>query len=350
MALKVRPNFRCPESARHHHRRHGDSLVRFGHSLLLLPPAQNRFAQDALGKDSQKQLALTSRTTVQLELPQVPHHNIQAMSLEAKYSAPSALLEIWNFQWGDFHEATFSHSYSYLELTSVRAEGAYVKRFSPGKMQSQGPVRYFPASEEFYSRWVDNEQTSLFCAFDIARLTGYELALNENQLLDTIDLRNDFLKSALLRIRRELLEPSFCSQLLLDSLSVAVCTELLQHFRAPKTTARARGQRFSNDYIQGLISRFREQRFRPSLDSLAQEQGVSQRQYARLFQDATGENMGGFFKRQALNLGKELLAEPKLLIKEIAYRCGFADTATFSKAFRGATGVSPQRYRQSLKG
>lgn len=281
---------------------------------------------------------------MQLELPQIPHSQIQA-----KHRAPGALLEIWDFQWGDFQEATFSHTYSYLELTEVRAEGAYVQRSAPGELLPQGAVRYFPASEKFYSRWFDSEQTSLFCALDVARITGSELSLDESRLLDTIDLRNDFLKSALLRIRRELLEPSFCSELMLESLTVAVCAELLQHFASSKMPARARREGFSKDYIEGLALRFREQRFRPTLETLAREQGLSPRHYARLFQAATGEGMGAFFKRQALNLGKELLADRKLLIKEIAYHCGFADTAAFSKAFRGATGYSPQHYRQHLR-
>lgn len=48
--------------------------------------------------------------------------------------------------------------------------------------------------------------------------------------------------------------------------------------------------------------------------------------------------------REALAL--ELLAEPALALGEIAYRTGFADLATFSRAFKRWTGTSPGRFRQ----
>ena len=51
--------------------------------------------------------------------------------------------------------------------------------------------------------------------------------------------------------------------------------------------------------------------------------------------------------RQAL--ARELLADPALALGEIAYRTGFADLATFSRAFKRWTGTSPGRFRRSLR-
>jgi AraC-like DNA-binding protein len=49
-------------------------------------------------------------------------------------------------------------------------------------------------------------------------------------------------------------------------------------------------------------------------------------------------------------LARELLADPALALGEIAYRTGFADLATFSRAFKRWTGTSPGRFRRSLGG
>ena len=47
-------------------------------------------------------------------------------------------------------------------------------------------------------------------------------------------------------------------------------------------------------------------------------------------------------------LARELLADPELALGEIAYRAGFADLASFSRAFKRWTGTSPGRFRRGL--
>lgn len=49
-------------------------------------------------------------------------------------------------------------------------------------------------------------------------------------------------------------------------------------------------------------------------------------------------------------LARELLSDPALALGEIAYRTGFADLATFSRAFKRWTGTSPGRYRRARAG
>jgi AraC family transcriptional regulator len=45
-----------------------------------------------------------------------------------------------------------------------------------------------------------------------------------------------------------------------------------------------------------------------------------------------------------------LLGSRQLLIKQVAYECGFRNCAAFSAAFRKATGVTPESYRSALGG
>jgi AraC-like DNA-binding protein len=46
-------------------------------------------------------------------------------------------------------------------------------------------------------------------------------------------------------------------------------------------------------------------------------------------------------------LARELLADPALPLGEISYRLGFADAATFSRAFKRWTGTAPGRFRRA---
>lgn len=266
--------------------------------------------------------------------------------VEAQSEAAGARYEVRTFRWGDLREVTYSPPCSYLEVTNIRALGRYVVP-SSGDPLSQGSVRFFPAAHTFHSRWQANEQHSFFCGIDIAGITGVELELSPAQLRATISVESDFVRMLLARARAEVLEPGPCSQLVLDSISVALGAELIQYFAA-RPVRRERGKKLGQQYLHDLAVRIREEPVKPTLADLADEVGVSTRHYARLFRDTAGEGLASFCNRQVFLLAQDLLNDRTLLIKQIAFRCGFADTAAFSKAFRRAVGVSPQQYRQAF--
>lgn len=77
---------------------------------------------------------------------------------------------------------------------------------------------------------------------------------------------------------------------------------------------------------------------------VARELGCSrQTLYRRLKSEGItfAELVDGFRRRRAL----ELVADRGLSVKEIAYRLGFSDPASFSRAFKRWTGASPQALR-----
>jgi len=41
-----------------------------------------------------------------------------------------------------------------------------------------------------------------------------------------------------------------------------------------------------------------------------------------------------------------MLSNPRLLIKQVGYECGFRGAAAFVAAFHKATGMTPAQYRQ----
>jgi AraC family transcriptional regulator len=263
---------------------------------------------------------------------------------DAFAEVPGACVELRQYVWsGHSHEGSFAIAKRFLELTDVDAHGGYHVR-GP-QWNPLGRIRFYPGNRRFYSRWSEDRQTSLLCALDVPHLTGIDFEIGNARLPECGNLTNGYLKTLLVRIRNELVAPGFASHMVIESACMAAAAELVHHFTGPPTPARQRGDRLSSQVVADLAASIRAGDAPASLDVLAKQEGVSARHYARLLRAATGESVSRFYARQMSHRGKDLLRDRALLIKEIAYRCGFANTASFTRAFRRETGMSPQQYR-----
>lgn len=83
-----------------------------------------------------------------------------------------------------------------------------------------------------------------------------------------------------------------------------------------------------------------------SLESLAEQTGLSAYHFARLFRQATGESPHQFVLHQRLVRAKLLLKDSDLPLAEIALEVGFANQSHFSRVFKNYLGLTPRAYRQ----
>ena len=98
------------------------------------------------------------------------------------------------------------------------------------------------------------------------------------------------------------------------------------------------------DYINAHISGD------TSLSSLADNFHFSQEYLLRVFKKEEGVTILQYINELKLARAKELLADQKLQIKEIAQMLGFSDTGYFNYFFRSKTGLSPRTYRKEIPG
>ncbi len=68
----------------------------------------------------------------------------------------------------------------------------------------------------------------------------------------------------------------------------------------------------------------------------------------RLFKEAYGTTPYRYFSERKLSVGKMLLSDTRLSVKEIAAKLGFEDGQYFSVFFKKHTGLSPRAYREKL--
>ena len=88
----------------------------------------------------------------------------------------------------------------------------------------------------------------------------------------------------------------------------------------------------------------------PTTAELAAACGISVRHLNRQFQALTGSTVADYVTNFWVERAKTMLVADAAPIKNIAFALGFSHANSFARAFRRATGVSPQDFRQRASG
>ena len=97
----------------------------------------------------------------------------------------------------------------------------------------------------------------------------------------------------------------------------------------------------TEDYIETHLDR------RLTLAELAKNAHLSEYHFHRLFKRYSSETLNGFITRVKLERsGIFLRVNRSVSITEIAYRYGYSDSGSYSRAFKKHFGVSPARFRK----
>lgn len=84
-----------------------------------------------------------------------------------------------------------------------------------------------------------------------------------------------------------------------------------------------------------------------SLQSVADELGVSLSYLSRSFKEEMGISFIDFLTEFRMNHAKLLLGDPDAKVSEVAYRLGYQEYTHFSRMFKKHVGMSPAEYKQS---
>ncbi len=82
-------------------------------------------------------------------------------------------------------------------------------------------------------------------------------------------------------------------------------------------------------------------------ERMALRGGLSRSRFAHLFRQETGETFRAALGEFRLARGAILLTDWTLSVKQIAARCGYADSHSFDTAFRNRFGLTPSAFRRS---
>ncbi|WP_198026622.1 AraC family transcriptional regulator [Bradyrhizobium sp. ARR65] len=83
--------------------------------------------------------------------------------------------------------------------------------------------------------------------------------------------------------------------------------------------------------------------------TLAEQAHLSAFHFTRMFTAALGVPPYRYVSRRRLEAAMAMLARGKLPLSEVAHRSGFSSQASFTRAFRRATGMAPGAYRRLMR-
>lgn len=85
-----------------------------------------------------------------------------------------------------------------------------------------------------------------------------------------------------------------------------------------------------------------------TLAEIAQRLHMDQRRLQRICREKAGMTPAQLYRSIRLAEAQRWLAQSRISVAEVAYRCGYGDATAMTRAFRQRLGQSPSQYRRSL--
>ena len=161
-------------------------------------------------------------------------------------------------------------------------------------------------------------------------------------------LNDDLIRQVGMSVLNELSEQTAASRMVAEMSSLMLATRLIQNYV----------DRDLIDRIAGGPARLEPARMRRVLDyidqhleddiaisDLAQVAHLSEFHFARVFATTMGMPPQRYVSQRRLAAAKKMIGVGKLPLSEIAFRSGFSSQASFTRAFRRATNMTPGEFR-----
>ena len=214
-----------------------------------------------------------------------------------------------------------------------------------------GRLNFVAPMSELDLHWSRGRVRSVVCMFDPLRLDllgGQDWDWRKVDLLAAMDIRNGRLETTMGWLCQELLQPSFASELQITSLLSVLALETQRHFGAYPPELAQNPRKLSPRQL-AAVKDLIEQALPQSvpLQALAAACRLPARELPGMFRNTVGVTLRSFVAATHIAKAKLLLSDSRLLIKQVAGRSGFESASAFTAAFRKATGMRPQQYRES---
>lgn len=210
-----------------------------------------------------------------------------------------------------------------------------------------GTAMLVPASMPVIIDWSASDIRSVTCLFDPAALLS---PCDADAGAWSVD------RTAGDRFRRqvqeigalladEMLHPDLASEIKVESLLTYLACQMRPARPARGSSAMQR-QRLDRNQLRIIRDLARQtDGAAPSVALLSERLLLTAPALGQMFRNTTGMTLRAYLAGQRIERARRLLADPALLIKQVAASAGFHSTAAFVAAFRRSVGTTPQLYR-----
>lgn len=111
------------------------------------------------------------------------------------------------------------------------------------------------------------------------------------------------------------------------------------------------GQKYHRDRQILTAQQWLERNFHEDvkLETLAEDVGMSPRNFSRRFKLATGDSPSHYLQRVRMDAAKDLLRSSSMTVAEVAYKVGYSDVSYFSRMFNRHEGCLPHTFRDEVE-
>jgi AraC-like DNA-binding protein len=248
--------------------------------------------------------------------------------------------------------ATDKHLIRIMLDTSVRCEFSCGTSRHVGRMTT-GDIALVPTACEGRWRWSGLNQTSMdvrICKDWLARQMCDEPGAGCPQIeLIPVTCRNDpFILQIGLALVDEMRAPLAAStEFAAESAALLLGRHLLRRYaRHRPVSADPKCDGLAGWQLRRVKAAMAAAETTFSLEALATMVGISPAHFCTAFRQSTGLPPYRWQMRLRIERAKNLLADARLSLTEIALACGYASSSHFATSFRRATGMTPSMYRR----
>ena len=193
--------------------------------------------------------------------------------------------------------------------------------------------------------WIygDAEYLVLSLEPDLIHTSADELVNTESiELIPQHCVREPLILTVGLALKSQLELGSKGSQLYVESAANLIAAHLLQHYATHQLLVREYSDHLSQSKLT-LVVEYINQHLSTDLSLLdiAQQVGMSQSPFSRLFKQSTGLSRWQYVIQRRVEVAKQLLKKPELTVEKVSDRLGFASHSQFTIFFQKHTSISP---------
>jgi AraC family transcriptional regulator len=163
-------------------------------------------------------------------------------------------------------------------------------------------------------------------------------------------LEDPLIQGILLTLKQELITQRMNTNLFIDQLKTTLVAHLLRSYGVQEVQITTYADGLSHhkltqvlDYIEARLD------YDLELEELAQQIGMSQFYFSRLFKQSLNITPHQYVIQQRVERAKQLLRKGELNLADIALECGFSNQGHLNRHFKRLTGATPKEMARMYK-